>query len=278
MTAPDPGRRRLLGLLGAGIAAAAVGAVAWWRDPGGISTDTTLPMGSAAPSSTTSTSTSSTTVPPATTTTAAPTTTTAAPTTTTAAGTVITVIGRDGWGAKSAGDELVAHTIDRVTVHHTGVVLDTNAEAPAAIRRHQDFHIDSRGWPDLAYHYMIDAAGNVYQGRHQDFAGDSRSYDTTGHLLVCCEGHFGRQPLPDAQRVSLEAMVAWALAAYDVPADTIAGHGDYARTSCPGDALRTLIATGTLQQTVTDRLATGNHTLQLVTGDEAAALVSAIEG
>ncbi|MDQ3782459.1 MAG: peptidoglycan recognition protein family protein [Actinomycetota bacterium] len=278
MTAPDPGRRRLLALLGAAIGAAAVGAVAWWRDPGAISTDTPLLAGTSAPSSTTSTSTSTSTLPPATTTTAAPTTTTAAPTTTTAAGTVITVIGRDGWGARPSSDELEAHSITRVTVHHTGVVLATNAEAPAAIRRHQDFHIDSRGWPDLAYHYMIDAAGNVYQGRHPDFAGDSRSYDTTGHLLVCCEGHFGRQVLPDAQRVSLEAMVAWALAAYDVAADTIAGHGDYARTSCPGDALRTLIADGTLQQTVTARLAAGGHTQMLVTGDEAAALVSAIEG
>ncbi len=278
MTAPDPGRRRLLGLLGAAIGAAAVGAVAWWRVPGGISTDTTLRAGTSAPSSTTSSSTS--TLPPTTTTQGAATTTPAPePTTTRAAGTVIAVIGRDGWGARSAGDELVAHTIARVTVHHTAVVLETNADAPAAIRRHQDFHIDFRGWPDLAYHYVIDAAGNVYEGRDPAFAGDTATeYDPTGHLLVCCEGHFGRQALPDAQRVSLEAMVAWALAAYDLAADTIAGHGDYARTTCPGDALRTLIADGTLQATVTERLDTRSHTLQLLTGDEAAALVAAIEG
>ena len=52
-----------------------------------------------------------------------------------------------------------------MTVHHTAAVLDSNHKIPARVRQHQRFHIDDRGWPDLAYHFIVDANGHVYEGR-----------------------------------------------------------------------------------------------------------------
>ncbi len=69
-------------------------------------------------------------------------------------------------------------------------------------------------------------------------------YDPTGHLLVCCEGDFDRQPLPDPQRHSLEAMLAWGVSTYGLTVDTMAGHGDYASTNCPGGRYATVSSTG----------------------------------
>lgn len=276
MTAPDPGRRRVLAILGAGVAAAALGAVAWWRGDGAPPA-TTQPAGMAVPPATT------TTAPPSSTTTIAATTTTTAPPGTTisaknAAGTVITVIGREGWGARPSGGGLVEHLVERITVHHTATLLEENSEAPSHLRGHQAFHVDTRGWPDLAYHFVIDAAGNVYQGRDPAVRGDTATdYDPTGHLLVCCEGDFDRQPLPDPQRTSLETMLAWAVAEYAVTVDTIAGHGDQAATSCPGDALRTLIHDGTLAEAVGARTAEAPRTVEILTGRRAVAAVAAIE-
>ena len=191
---------------------------------------------------------------------------------------MIAVIGRDGWGAVPAGAGMTEHTVGRLTVHHCAAVLESNADAPDHIRAHQAFHIGERGWPDLAYHFAIDAAGNVYQGRDPAMAGDTATdYDPDGHLLICCEGNFDVQPLPGAQLAALETVLAWAAAAYGVGVDTIAGHGDYAATSCPGDAVRRLIEDGSLRRAVRARLGDGPVTLEIVTGEVAVTAVETIE-
>ncbi len=275
MTAPDHGRRRAIALIGAGVAAAVAGALTWRvgndeQPAGAAATGTTAPPStSTAPASTVPVVT--TTDEPATT--APPQSSTGVP----AAG-VITVIGRDGWGAVPAGSGMVEHTVELLTVHHCAAVLEVNADAPDHIRGHQAFHMEDRGWPDLAYHFAIDAAGNVYQGRDPAMAGDTATdYDPTGHLLICCEGNFDVQPLPGPQRVALELLLAWGASTHRVGVDTIAGHGDYAATSCPGDAIRRLIDDGSLRRAVRDRLAAEPVTLDIVAGAAAVAAVEAVE-
>jgi len=252
-------RRRFLGMLlvGAGLAACRSG------EPAAVVSTTT----------TTSTSTTTSTT---TTTTAAPTTTTS----TTATATTMPepeaspVICREAWGAQPISGELIEHTIDQITVHHTAVVLDDNADAPAHIRGHQEFH-QSRGWADLAYHFIIDAEGNIYEGRPVAAAGDTGTdYDPKGHLLVCCEGDFNQQEVPAAQYEALIAMLAWGAAEFAVDPGEIRGHRDVASTSCPGDNLYAFIADGTI---AADVAAANVGTLHLICGTEAESLVSAIE-
>ena len=163
--------------------------------------------------------------------------TTMAPTTTSSTTTTeppadeLAVICGDAWGALPASGGFTSHVIDQITVHHTAVVLEDNSLAPARLRQHQQFH-QSRGWPDLAYHFMIDAAGNVYEGRPIDAVGDTGTdYDPTGHLLICCEGNFDEQELPAAQYDTLVRMVAWGATEYQVDPGAVRGHRDVAATS-----------------------------------------------
>ncbi len=93
----------------------------------------------------------------------------------------------------------------------------------------------SHGWPDLAYHFMIDRNGNVYEGRPTDAIGDTfTGYDPTGHLLACFEGNFDRQNPSKAQLAGMSRLVAWAMQTFSVPAAMIGGHRDWASTTCPG--------------------------------------------
>jgi hypothetical protein len=162
-------------------------------------------------------------------------------------------------------------------VHHTAALLEANDQAPARIRGHQRFHIE-RGWPDLAYHFMVDARGNVYEGRPVDAVGDTGTeYDPTGHFLVCCEGNFDEQDVPDAQLASLAAVLAWAAVAHGVSADTISGHRDWAATSCPGDRLYPLIADGTITDMVAGLISRGGAGLSVECGEAARQRVAAIE-
>ena len=200
-------------------------------------------------------------------------------TTTTVPVRVIEVIERAAWGAAAAGPGMEMHAIERLTIHHTGVTLEDNREAPARLRAHQDFHQADRGWPDLAYHFAVDRGGNIYEGRSLEFRGDTAtSYDPTGHLLFVLEGNFDVEGTADPQLRSLTELLAWAARHYPVGVDSIKSHRDYApgETSCPGENLYALLESGELVDTVASHL---NEALDLVylRGEKALDRIAAIE-
>ncbi|WP_052669010.1 peptidoglycan recognition protein family protein [Nitriliruptor alkaliphilus] len=149
----------------------------------------------------------------------------------------IEVLCRDALGLAPAVAGGVAHRLERVTLHHTGVELGDNARTPTQLRRHQRLH-QGHGWSDIAYHYGVDLAGNVYELRRPDVAGDTfTDYDPTGHLLLLCEGNYDLDVPTDPQLSSLAALMAHAWHAYGVHPGTLTGHRDHVATRCPGDNL-----------------------------------------
>lgn len=148
------------------------------------------------------------------------------------------VIPKQAWGAAPVAGTFVEHEIQQVTIHHTGSLLSDNADAPGRLREHQAYHQVDQGWPDLAYHFVIDRNGHIYEGRPTWAAGDTgTNYDPTGHLLICCEGEFNSQSPTDAQLGSVATLMAWASTRYGVGLEAVLGHRDVASTSCPGDSL-----------------------------------------
>lgn len=305
----DSGRRRFLGGLAAAALVGTFGSVVrgWW---GGGSSSTTAGVG-AAPSSTgrppttntestsTAVSTSSaTSVEP--TTTGAPTTSTEAATTSseasttsteaatptsgaatttsavTAGGTAITLFEKAAWGARPEGSGLVEHQIGAIMVHHTAVVLGSNANAPARFRQHQRFH-QEQGWADIAYHVMIDREGNLYEGRPMWAKGDTfTEYDPTGYFLPCVEGDYDSETPTAAQLEALARLCAWAANRWGIDPAAIVGHRDEASTTCPGGNLYSHVAGGDLAARV--GAVQGQVTeLAYLRGEEAAAAVAAIE-
>lgn len=150
----------------------------------------------------------------------------------------LAVIPKTAWGAAPVVGTFVEHQITRITVHHSGSLLQDNQNAPQRMRDHQAYHQADQGWPDLAYHYVVDRNGHVYEGRPVWAVGDTNTdYDPTGHFLICCEGEFNNQtPTPD-QLEAAAGLAAWASARFGVGVDTVIGHRDVASTSCPGDTL-----------------------------------------
>jgi len=73
--------------------------------------------------------------------------------------------------------------------------------------------------------------------------GDTNTtYDPTGHLLIVVEGNFEKETPSEAQLRSLQAITQWAAQKYRVPRIRIKGHGDYAKTDCPGATLKPYLA------------------------------------
>lgn len=258
MRIPDPTRRRLVALL---VAGGAIGVAPLWRRVGA---GTSSADGEAAPARS-----SALTAPSAT--------RSKATVPTVAQSEPIPVICRQAWRAVEPREGLVPHRVERVTVHHTAVLLEDPRLAPEQLRGHQRFHLD-KGWPDLAYHFMIDPLGTVYRGRPVEARGDTATeYDPTGHLLVCCQGDFDPQS-PTALQVSrLADVVAWAVTDLGVDPSTVGGHRDHAATSCPGDNLYAHIVDGSLARAVAHRADSGGVELVEVCGAEARAVVDAVE-
>lgn len=228
MSGEDPQRRALLkGLVGLG--AVGLGAVGLARLTGGHAT--------APPSTATSRPaiTSTEAAPPPTPTT--PSTVVPPPVTTTSAATpepiALEVISRTGWRARPAG-EFVAHHPTRLTYHHSAAAVSDPDGAPDRIREYQVYH-QQQGWPDVAYHFLVDQAGRVYQGRPPDAVGDTfTEYDPTGHFLACLDGDFDEAiPSPESIR-ALVSILAWAAVTFGIDPDSLGGHRDYATTTCPG--------------------------------------------
>jgi N-acetylmuramoyl-L-alanine amidase len=164
-----------------------------------------------------------------------------------------------------------------MTVHHTAVVLGDNANAPARLRQHQQYHQGTHGWIDIAYHLSVDRNGNIYELRDPNLVGDTAtSYDPTGHFLVVCEGNFDEEEVTEEQLNGAALAFAWAAERYGIPADRLAGHKDASGdTSCPGSSLYARIPD--LTDRVGALLATTPVNLQKICGPEADAIVAEIE-
>jgi hypothetical protein len=159
------------------------------------------------------------------------------------------IVPRSGWGAAPAQtSRMEEHSIDTLTVHHAG---DQSASGgPARYRSWQAFH-QSRGWGDLAYHYIIGVDGTVYEARDTRYRGDTgTNYDPTGHFLVVVEGNFEVDEPTVEQLDALVQVLAWASQEFDVAPSTIGGHRDHASTACPGGNLYPYIASGELEDDV----------------------------
>lgn len=133
----------------------------------------------------------------------------------------------------------------RLTIHHSAVYFrDTKTATSAAqIQRIQRDHMQSSGWADIGYHYLIDPAGRVWQGREVRWQGaHAEGRNNVGNIGICVLGNFVRgrtgQAPSRAQVAALRALVQDLLQRYDFGADAIYCHRDFKPTECPGPLLQ----------------------------------------
>jgi hypothetical protein len=167
-------------------------------------------------------------------------------------------------------------------VHHSVNANDyAAADVPTLLADIFRFHTSAdRGWPDIAYNFFVDRFGGVWEGRTGSLDG-AKAADATGGSqgfaqLCCLLGDHRTEPASEAALSSLVATLAWLGGRYgldltpgatatftsrgsnrhpagaEVTTATISGHRDMSTTACPGDAVYSLIADGTLARLVTD--------------------------
>ena len=184
----------------------------------------------------------------------------------------ISVFPRSVWRAKPAKNNCRRHSIHKITVHHTASVGKNSRTTAKRLRSYQAYHQNKKGWIDLAYHYLIDSVGDVYQGRSVECAGDtSTNYNPSGHFLIVLDGNFEKQlPSQKAQQRLIE-LITYARQAYDVAPENVLGHRDVAATACPGKQLYQRL--GHIKKQVFAELNKGPIKLRLVVAEKEKSVV-----
>ncbi len=92
---------------------------------------------------------------------------------------------RADWGADesitgwSRGTDTQLFYPDQVlTVHHTATSNDPAQDYAATVRAIYSYHVQTNGWSDIGYQYLVDGHGTVYEGRNSGHT--SRSCLTDG--------------------------------------------------------------------------------------------------
>ncbi len=160
-------------------------------------------------------------------------------------GTRPAIIGREEWGAKPAKEPYEPMLPYRITLHHTSGIQPMNAaDAEAELRFIQDFHQNGRGWSDIAYHFLIDGAGDIFEGRPETVIGSHTLHHNDGNIGIALMGNY-QPPKSDrvtqAERDALVRLGRYLVQHYGIDPDSLKGHRDYRRTDCPGDNVYVLI-------------------------------------
>ncbi len=158
------------------------------------------------------------------------------------------IVSRSAWGALPAKPELMqAQKPVEIIIHHTGERQQQRVSLQSKMIGLQEFSMKpgrvgllrKPAWGDVPYHYYIDFAGKIAEGRDIDYAGDATtSFDNDGRIQIAVEGDFEREQPSKEELSSLMKLVRWLSWAYSIPAESIAGHGDFDQTNCPGRNLR----------------------------------------
>ncbi|MDW8478697.1 MAG: peptidoglycan recognition family protein [Xanthomonadales bacterium] len=149
------------------------------------------------------------------------------------------VVTRAEWGARATGACGSSHSPRYLTVHHTATPNNDSLSPAARMRQMQAYHIDTLGWCDLGYHFVVGIDGKVYEGRPHARTGAHVGNWNTNNLGVSVVGTFvGFEPR-QSQRDGLTDIARWLVERYGIPKNrsAILGHKEWPgheSNSCPG--------------------------------------------
>lgn len=178
------------------------------------------------------------------------------------------IVTRSGWGADESLREpgfVYTDVVKVVFVHHTDTTNDYDcADSPKLIRSIYQYHVQTNGWRDIGYNFLVDKCGTIYEGRaggvDQPVLGAHTLGFNTDSSGVAALGSFVSDAPPQAMLDGIAKITAWKLGLTGRDAqgsealvsasdgsrypkgathtfDAVSGHRDAFNTDCPGDDL-----------------------------------------
>lgn len=127
-----------------------------------------------------------------------------------------------------------------ITVHHS--VYSSSSDSLSAsidsVRRIQREHIQGQAYADIGYHYLIDRAGRVIEGRELRWQGaHAGGNNNVGNVGICLLGNFEVEKPTAAAIQSLDRLVYELQSKLNIPRRNVRPHKAWKETACPGQHL-----------------------------------------
>ncbi|MCA9291117.1 MAG: N-acetylmuramoyl-L-alanine amidase [Phycisphaerales bacterium] len=159
------------------------------------------------------------------------------------------VIARAQWTTAAPVPQLMNRMVPvrYITVHHDGMSAFTSTSALATAQRLESIRLSHRGrdWGDIGYHFAVDPAGRVWEGRALGWQGAHVKDHNEGNIGIVMLGNFEEQRPTAAQISGLNQHLARLMPLYGVPTQRVRTHREWesAHTLCPGRHLQSYMVT-----------------------------------
>lgn len=120
--------------------------------------------------------------------------------------------------------------IQRIVVHHSASQTWTGADMAA-------YHVNSREWPGIGYHFVIEKDGGIFQGNKLETISYNVANGNTPTVAICLSGNFDIEQPTAQQMASLSQMVDYLRKTIPNQLPVMA-HGDLQATACCGTNLK----------------------------------------
>jgi hypothetical protein len=174
------------------------------------------------------------------------------------------IVPRAGWHADESirrGAPRIAPSLKLAVVHHTATTNAYScARSASIVRGIEVYHVKGNGWDDIGYNFLVDACGQVFEGRwggiERNVVGAHSGGFNSGTVGVSMIGTYDHVAPSKAQQDALVKLLAWRLdvghvdplslvpfvsggngkfpAGRMVNLRAVSGHRDTYVTACPG--------------------------------------------
>jgi len=176
------------------------------------------------------------------------------------------VISRAQWGANSSYLNLpcpgIAPELKMAFIHHTDTTNSyTRSQSAGIVRGIYAYHTNTRGYCDIAYNFLVDKYGQIFEGRNGGITNNVIGAHTGGYnyesVGVALLGNYATARPSSAMLTALTKLLVWRLDIAHIPPtgivtmktgegndhhvagtlvnfNRIAGHRDASYTTCPG--------------------------------------------
>lgn len=168
------------------------------------------------------------------------------------------IVSASEWGSKPQPiPDSRKQTPKYVTIHHAGVLWTAKVTPTVFVRNMQSWGQKEKGWPDLAYHFLIAPDGTIFEGRPLAYEPESNTkYPLSGNIGVEMMGNFEQQRPDPRQITACVKLTAWLCHRYGIDPTQVRGHKDAAsgQTDCPGKDFERYLKGGQFRQWVKESL------------------------
>lgn len=151
------------------------------------------------------------------------------------------VVTRAAWGATDPGRICgEVHDPYWLTIHHTVSPTPDSMTVAQRLRGIQAYHVNTNGWCDVGYHFLVGADGRVYQGRSsEERVGAHAGGANTNNVGISYIGTFSTIAPPANMFEAGGDIVEWLSDTFAIPLnrDRVRGHREWGSTECPGNSL-----------------------------------------